>query len=227
MVFHNQVLLGLIGALLFGGGLPKRQPEPIHTSHTMFFGIDPSTCEVIEFDEETPGQGLLSEIISEGTPVAITAQHRLPGGQYEQANVASLFDTSIPSARSTDFTTPNPQAMRSMGKVLTLGSSQPSQSGQSRTGGKLEVDFSAMSSITLKAVHVLDIRKEDAGSKLELINKKGEIFRTFELPITNTYGAIRLNTGDVKGVAKLRVVFGDEKQQRGGGAIDVIEFCRD
>ncbi|WP_187263182.1 hypothetical protein [Pontibacter beigongshangensis] len=227
MIFNNPVLLGLAGMLVLGKTESPTRPEPIAISQEKFFGVDPSTCEVIEFMEDGLKQGNISEILSEGTPVRITAQRRLSGGQYESENAASLFDTSYPVAETSDFETPNPNALRAMGKVLTVNGSEAGAPTLNKSGGKLELDFSAMNSITLKAVHVLDITKSDAGSKLELINKNGEIIRTFPLPITNTHGAVRLNTGDVKGVAKMRVVFGDEKHSTGGGAIDVIEFCRD
>ena len=226
MILNNPVLLGLMGMLLTGGGEKKIQPEPGSVIQEKFFGVDPSSCEVIEFIQEDTGNSDISEVLSDGTPVVISAQQRLPDGTYKHENVAMLFDTSYPTEAS-GFETPNPNALRSMGKVLTVKGSKNRQAVPGDTGGKLELDFSAMNSITLKAVHVLDITEEDAGSKLELIDKSGKVFRTFELPITNTKGAFRLNTGNAKGVVKMRVVFGDERSQRGGGAIDVIEFCRD
>ncbi|RIJ42979.1 hypothetical protein [Pontibacter oryzae] len=207
----------------------SEEANPFAATLTKNFGTDPSSCEIIEFDELTPTEtsaGAVTTVFSQDTPVRILAQYRLGNGRYAASNAALLFNTSRPDAKNKNFRTPSPAAIRPMGDVLTVGRSNSKFAKLYDKGSRIELDFSAMGSINLKGIHVLDITEEEANSKVELLDKNGKVIKTMALPVTGAYGATRLRI-DTPGVAKLRVIFGDETSRRGGGAIDVIEFCRE
>ncbi len=48
---------------------------------------------------------------------------------------------------------------------------------------------------------------------------------TYPLPVAGAGGTTPLVTGEVPGVAKLRVNFVSKNKKGGSGAIDVIQFC--
>lgn len=202
---------------------------PLAVSDNKNFGTSPDACEIIEFEDVTntaPG-GAINTVYSDGTPVRISAQLRAFRGRYFYSNAAVLLNTSQPDSRNQDFRTPNANAIRPMGHVLTAGISRGNTTSVYNRGTRLEMDFSAMGSITLKGIHVLDVTEDEAGSKLELLDKNGNVIKTFSLPVTDAYGATRINTEDTPGVVKLRVTFEGARKRSGSGAIDVIEFCRD
>ncbi|MBC5993627.1 hypothetical protein [Pontibacter cellulosilyticus] len=203
--------------------------SPFTVSDSKNFGTAPGTCEVIEFDgynQIETGAGAITTVYSEGTPVRVSAQLRSNKGDYQNTNAAILYNTSQPDAKNKNFITPNKEAIRPMGHVLTAGKVHGKSTAIYNQGSRVEMDFAAMGSINLKAIHVLDITEDEADSKLELLDKNGRVIKTFKLPVTGAYGATRLNTGDTPGVAKIRVTFGGEGKRAGSGAIDVIEFCR-
>ncbi|ARS36364.1 hypothetical protein CA264_13480 [Pontibacter actiniarum] len=207
----------------------QQEVNPFAASQSKNFGTDPSSCEIIEFEEDTPvetSHGTVTTVYSQNTPVRVSAHYRMFQDRYFRQNTALLFDTSAPDRRNQDFKTPSPAAIRPMGNVLTVGRSNSKFASLYDRGSSIELDFSAMGSITLKGLHVLDITEDEADSRLELLDKEGEVIKTMPLPVTGAYGATRLRV-DTPGVAKLRVVFGNENSRSGGGAIDVIEFCRD
>jgi hypothetical protein len=207
----------------------EMEVDPLAATQSKNFGTDPSSCEIIEFDEYSPteaSRGAITTVYSQNTPVRVAAHYRLSNGGYAEENTALLFDTSAPDRKNQQFRTPSPAAMRPMGQVLSVGSSNGKTTSLYTKGSRIEMDFSAMGSINLMGLHVLDITEEEAGSRLELLDKDGNLIKTMELPVTGAYGATRLRV-DTPGVVKLRVVFGNESSRSGGGAIDVIEFCRE
>ncbi|WP_276499104.1 hypothetical protein [Pontibacter litorisediminis] len=220
----------MFGVVLMGcEKAEEMEANPMSASQEKNFGTDPGSCEIIEFDEYTPTEtsmGAVTTVYSQNTPVRVSAQYRLGDGRYGIGNTALLFDTGAPDSRNKDFRTPSPAAIRPMGQVLTVGRGNGTRAKLYDKGCRIEMDFSAMGSINLKGLHVLDITEEEAGSKLELLDKDGSIIKTMALPVTGAYGATRLRV-DTPGVVKLRVVFGNESAHSGGGAIDVIEFCRE
>ena len=211
--------------------------SPFTVSDSKNFGTAPGTCEVIEFDDHNQvetGAGAVTTVYSEGTPVRVSAKLRSVRGNsfatnrgtYLNNNAAVLYNTTQADASNKGFVTPNKDAIRPMGNVLTAGKVQGKKTLIYDQGSQLEMDFSAMGTITLKAIHVLDITADEADSKLELLDRNGNVIRTFKLPVTGAFGATRLNTLDTPGVAKIRVTIGSEGKRAGSGAIDVIEFCR-
>lgn len=231
MFTFSTLFFSLCSVALVGCDKAKEVEEmnPLYVSQTKNFGTDPTSCEIIEFDEYTPTEtvnGAVTTVFSENTPVRIVAQQRHRNKGYAATNAALLFDTSNPDKKNQNFRTPGPAAMRPMGNVLSVGQQKGNFVGLYNKGCQIEMDFSAMGSINLKGIHVLDITEDEANSKLELLNASGELIKTMALPVTGAYGATRLRI-DTPGVVKLRVVFGSEKSHSGGGAIDVIEFCRE
>ncbi|AKD02197.1 hypothetical protein POKO110462_20820 [Pontibacter korlensis] len=203
--------------------------DPFAASQSKNFGTDPTSCEIIEFDEYNPTEssfGAVTTVYSDNTPVRISAQQRMAKGKYFRQNTALLFDTGAPDRKNQHFRTPSPAAIRPMGKVLTVGRGNNQFASLYNKGCRIEMDFSAMGSINLKGIHVLDITEEESDSKLELLDADDNVIKTMQLPVTGAYGATRLRV-DTPGVVKLRVVFGKESARSGGGAIDVIEFCRE
>ncbi|WP_299819484.1 hypothetical protein [uncultured Pontibacter sp.] len=212
--------------------------SPLAVNDTSNFGTSPDACEVIEFDgynDIETGAGSVTTVYSEGTPVRVSAQLKADRGAYfntergtySNTNAAILYNTSQPDERNKNFRTPNNAAIRPMGNVLTAGKVQGNATAIYNKGSRLEMDFSAMGSITLNAIHVLDITQDEADSELELIDKNGNVIKAYKLPVTGAYGATRLNTENTTGVEKIRVTFTGSRKNSGSGAIDVIEFCRD
>lgn len=220
----------VLGVVLMGCDKTEEMDSaPMAATQSKNFGTDPSSCEIIEFDEYSPTEaslGAVTTVYSQDTPVRIRAQYRIGDGRYFNHNTAMLFDTGAPDHLNKEFRTPNAAAIRPMGQVLTVGRGNSNVALLHHKGSRIEMDFSAMGSINLKGIHVLDITEEEADSKLELLDKDGKIINTLRLPVTGAHGATRLRV-DTPGVVKLRVVFGKESSLRGGGAIDVIEFCRE
>lgn len=225
----NALACCVFGVVLMGcDKTEEMEVDPFTASQGKNFGTDPTSCEIIEFDDYTPAEtskGAVTTVYSENTPVRVSAQYRIKDGRYFNRNTALLFNTGAPDSRNQEFRTPSPAAIRPMGQVLTVGHGNSKIASLYTKGCRIEMDFSAMGSINLKGLHVLDITEEEADSKLELLDAEGNIIKTMSLPVTGAYGATRLRV-DTPGVVKLRVVFGNESSRSGGGAIDVIEFCR-
>lgn len=226
MFITNAIALSVLGFGLMSCEKEAQLTEPIALTEVKNFGTDPASCEIIEFEEsEYSTDGAIGTAYSNGTPVTIAAFQRHPNGSYIPQNAAKLFNTSVPYDHPQKFKTPNPNAMRPMGKVLLIHNGQDSKS--ELKSGRIEMDFSAMGSITLKGIHVLDIEQDEAASTIELYDPAGELIKTMPLPVTEAYGATRLRI-DTPGVQKMVVTFkGIKNSKKGDGAIDVIEFCRD
>ncbi|WP_018479367.1 hypothetical protein [Pontibacter roseus] len=223
----NMIALAMLGIVSMGCEKEEQMTEPMALSEVKRYGTDPTSCEIIEFDEqEYSTGGTIAMAYSQGTPVGVSAQRRLPNGTYRTENVARLFDTSSPSGALQDFRTPNNNAMRPMGNILLVNQAEAGETNFYGEGGRIEMDFSAMGSITLKGIHVLDIEEDEAGSTLALYSQSGQLIKTMPLPVTGGNGATRLRI-DTPGVHKLVVTFTGKKKKSGDGAIDVIEFCRD
>jgi hypothetical protein len=206
------------------------QAEPLTYSDAKFFGTSPESCEIIEFDEIKGVEsvnGAVATVYSENTPVQVSAQLLTANGQFEPTNSAVLFNTTKPNGgKFKNFKTPSSAAIRPMGNVLTAGKLNGNGVAIYDKGSRIEMDFSAMGSITIKGIHVLDITQDESESTLELINSSGKVIKTMKLPVTGEFGATRLNTENTPGVVKLRVTFTSKDKKGGSGAIDVIEFCR-
>lgn len=226
MLTTHIITLSLLGSAMLGFEPAPQPAEKItYTSEVKRWGTDPTSCEIVEFEEsEYTTNGVITTAYSNGTPITISGYKRQANGGYTSDNTARLFDTSGAPGIAGEFKTPNPNAMRPMGKVLRI--SNGGEQKETMQDGRIELDFSAMGSITLKGIHVLDVEKDEDASTVELYNQSGEIIKTMPLPITGTHGATRLRI-DTRGVQKMVVTFAGKNNKNGNGAIDVIEFCRD
>ncbi|MFD2248282.1 hypothetical protein [Pontibacter ruber] len=221
------VVLGVMGLFLMGCDKEEKEvTEPFAYEQAKNYGTDPTSQEIIEFNDSEIGTEVINTIYSFGTPIGIKAEQRLPNGKYKPVNVAKLFNTSSPTGDYTKFRTPNPKAFRPMGKILIINDAVDTEPNLYAGGGRIEVDFSAIGTVLLKGIHVLDIEENEAGSTLELLDKAGNVIKTMPLPVTGALGATRLRV-DTPGVAKLRVTFKSTEKRGGTGAIDVLEFNRE
>lgn len=220
MFTSHIIALSLFSASMLGIA-PAAQPAQQKTFAEAKWGTDPTSCEIIEFEEtEYLANSPIATAYSNGTPVTIAAQKAQTDGSYTSVPTARLFDTSGAPGIAGQFKTPNPNAMRPMGKILLTGQDE------STASNRIELDFTAMSSITLKGIHVLDIEQDEAGSTVALYGTSGQLIKTMPLPVTGTHGATRLRI-DTPGVQKMVVTFVGKGSKPANGAIDVIEFCRD
>ena len=193
------------------------------TNKLSYYGTIPGST-ILNFDE-APGytDKTFTVINSVKTAVNVTAKRRLADGTFQNENAALLVDTSKPTPENGTLVTPNNQnSVRPMGNVLTVGSGN---NAIYDNGGMIEVDFAAVGTVVMRGVHVLDIEEDEAGSTLELLDAAGQVIKTYPLPVTGAGGTTPLITGDVPGVAKIRVNFISKNGKGGSGAIDVIQFC--
>jgi hypothetical protein len=219
----------VFSTVLMSCGNESEATAPLTINDSKYFGTAPGTCEVIEFEGNNTieiGAGAVTTVYSEGTPVRIAAQLKSAKGVYDNANSAVLYNTSQPDSKNKNYITPNTAAIRPMGNVLTAGKTQGTSTSIYDKGSRIEMDFSEMGSITLNAIHVLDITADEAESTLELLDINDKIIKTYKLPVTGAYGATRLNTDATPGVSKIRVTFNGDGKRGASGAIDVLEFCR-
>jgi hypothetical protein len=225
MFITNIIALSLLGSVLMGSEKESQPVEAAVHAEVKKWGTDPTSCEIIEFEEsEFNTANNINTAYSNGTPITIAAYKRQPNGSYATDNAARLFDTSGAPGTAGQFRTPNTNAMRPMGNVLRV--SNGSNGENALQEGRIEMDFTAMGSITLKGIHVLDIEKDEDASTIELYDQSGKLIKTMPLPVTGTHGATRLRI-DTPGVQKMVVTFAGKNNKGGNGAIDVIEFCRD
>lgn len=215
------LVFGVIGLFSMGCEKDIEQADPFEFAVTKAFGTDPTSCEIIEFDNY---DAQTNTVYHNGTPIRVNAQRHFFNGRLKSENAAFIFNTSNPTGKYSDFRTPSPAAMRSMGEILTLGVDRGQNTEVANEGGVIEMDFSSYGTINLKGLHVLDIEQSEANSSISLIGKDGKVFKTMLLPVTGAKGATRLRI-DQTGVAKIQVTIKSNKKNKGSGAIDVIEFC--
>lgn len=196
--------------------------KPMSQEKVLNYGTIPGST-ILDFDE-TPGytDKTYALVNSIKTAVNINAKRRLPNGKYQEENAALVIDTSNPNNQRTGgLVTPNPNSVRPMGNVLTVGKGD----GMNDKGGVIEIDFSSIGQVVMRGLHVLDIEEDEAGSTLELLNSSDQVIATYSLPVTGAGGTTPLITGDVPGVSKLRVNLVSKNKKGGSGAIDLIQFC--
>ncbi|MHC2993316.1 hypothetical protein OB13_17660, partial [Pontibacter sp. HJ8] len=111
-------------------------------------------------------------------------------------------------------------------KLLTIGdgSSPTMHDG----GGRLTIDFSPMGSVTMKSFVVYDIDDADEGSLVELFSGTGQLLKSKKLPKTDKNDITLVGfDGDVSGVTKMVVTFGEGRKLAGSGAISRLQLCPD
>lgn len=224
-VVAKSLILSFAGLSFLACGLKYEEPaQPTRMVNALYHGTIPGST-ILDFDE-TPGytDKTYTLINSIETAVTVTAKRRLADGTYQPENAALVLDTSKPAQGNGALVTPNlPTSVRPMGNVLTIG--EGNGAAMYHNGGMIEVDFAAIGTVVMRGLYVLDIEEDEAGSTLELLDGAGRVIKTYPLPVTGAGGTTPLVTGEVAGVAKLRVNFVSKNKNGGSGAIDVIQFC--
>lgn len=188
--------------------------------------------EKIDFDKGNFSAGdIVSEIFcpdGQG-PIVVTGMNpNFPGD-----NAAMIFDSSNPTGGDFDLGTPNemfggpgqtfsgdpePSNDEALNNILIItedfDSGDPDDVDVENAG--FEFDFSALGSVTLFAMDLLDIDGESAGAFVQLLDGDGNELLNIGLPETGCNGVALVNLGPTSGVAKMIVVL------NGSGAIDNI-----
>lgn len=182
--------------------------------------------ETIDFESESEGAQNPSVFGDGGSgPIATSAIAAPSGdGSFEcTTDTALIYDTTSGNGNDPDLDNQSGQ-----GNVLVIwqnpGNGAPDDC---FWGGTLTLDFSALGTVTMNSVVVLDI--EEAGNKIELLAPGGAELAEFAIPITTTGdlsppnapgdgGRTTVNLGATAGVEKMVVTF------VGTGAIDDVVF---
>ncbi len=186
------------------------------------FGTLPGTC--IEFDGFTAGQTV---------DVAYTATGVGPVGVYGQAdgtsgNAARILDTGSPGTQ-TDLGTPNELFggpgqgeggfgfyfnAEAMGNALVVSDAPGLAS--TAPDARLTFDFSAMASVTVYRVTLIDVDATESG-RAKLYGRSGQLLMDLPFIVTGNNGVAELNLGGLSGVRTVALEL--------GGAVAVDRFC--
>jgi hypothetical protein len=195
--------------------------EPMKASQEAeLVGYDPTTCNLVQ----TFGSGELprsaSVIEEDGAVMIVTAQRRGHNGKYLEETEGVLLDAHDPA---TDLVNRFDANIMGMTGLLTVGD----ESGQraNREGGRLNLDFSPVGSVTMKTMVFTDIAEEDRGSKVELFSAAGQLLDQQEIPVRGKNETVIVGFDNVPGVAKAVVSFGAERKSIGSGAIARLQLC--
>ncbi|WP_076421332.1 hypothetical protein [Pontibacter lucknowensis] len=183
-------------------------------------GYDPTTCNLVQ----SFGEGTLprtADVIEEdGAVMIVKAQKRGNNGKYLQETQALLLDAHDPA---TDLVNRMDANMLAMSGLLTVGDGSGKQA--NRKGGRLILDFSPVSTVTMKTMVFTDIAAEDKGSKVELYSRNGQLIESKEIPTGEKNSTVIVSFNNIPGVAKAIVTFGDERSTVGSGAVARLQLC--
>ncbi|TXK50285.1 hypothetical protein FVR03_05180 [Pontibacter qinzhouensis] len=183
-------------------------------------GFDPTTCNLIQ----SFGTGELPravDVIEENRAIfTVKAQRRGHNGKYLNETSAVLLDPQDPA---TNLLNPFDTQMAGVYGLLTVG--DESGLAANETGGRVILDFTPVSSVTMKTLVVADIEESEAGSKVQLFSSTGQLLDEKPLPVTGDKGLGFVSFDNVPGVAKVIVTFGYERQKSGSGAIARLQLC--
>lgn len=190
------------------------------TQSDNLIGYDPTTCNLVQ----TFGEGTLprtTDVIEEdGAVMIVKAQKRAANGKYLQETQALLLDAHDPATDLVNWMDAN---MLDMTGLLTVGDGTGKQA--HREGGRIILDFSPVSTVTMKTMVFTDIAAEDKGSKVELYSRNGQLLEQKEIPTGEKNSAVIVSFNNVPGVAKAIVTFGEEGKGIGSGAIARLQLC--
>ncbi len=195
--------------------------EPMQTAQQQDLrGYDPTTCNLIQ----SFGEGTLPrkvDVIEENRAVmTVKAQRRGPNGKYLPETQAVLLDAHDPA---TDLVNFMDARFDGMSGLLTVGDGSGMKA--NRTGGRITLDFTPVSSVTMKTMVFTDISEEDKGSKVELYSRTGQLLEQKEIPANGKNAVSFVWFNNVPSVAKIVVTFGDERNNTGSGAIARLQLC--
>jgi hypothetical protein len=161
--------------------------------------------------------------------------------KYPDRNAAMIFDSNAPTGNDPDLGTPNidfggpgigaggqegsPYANESsVGKILIItedfNTSNPNDA--NLEGAMFRFDFSALGSVTVRHMFIMDIDRNEKPASIEFYDAMGnQLGSTFSSPITGDNGVASMNFNNgagVSGVVTMVVTL------NGSGAIDNIIF---
>ncbi|HET9062433.1 MAG TPA: hypothetical protein VFO62_04010 [Candidatus Binatia bacterium] len=200
-----------------------------------------SAVEMISFEGFNAGD-VVSEVYSDGLvgPIAVNGLNPVNNA----VNAAMIFDSSNPVCDDDDLGSPNETcaqpgpgegvggevgspfenctALNNLLIVSELNSQcQPDDQGN-LAGAKLELDFSALGSVTLHNIDILDVEAGEAvDAEINLYGAGDVLLLTLPLPSTGNNGYSREGLGATSGVVRLEALL------NGSGAIDNVYFSMD
>jgi hypothetical protein len=195
--------------------------EPMQASQQQELrGYDPTTCNLIQdFGEGTLPRKV--DVIEENRAVMIVkAQRRDHNGKYLPETEAVLLDAHDPATDLVNFMDARFDGMTGL---LTVGDESGLKA--NRTGGRITLDFTPVSSVTMKTMVFTDISEEDKGSKVELYSRTGQLLEQKEIPANGKNAVSFVWFDNIPAVAKIVVTFGNERSNVGSGAIARLQLC--
>jgi hypothetical protein len=200
--------------------------------------------DIITFEGIMPGTILSQVFGDEGSgPVAVN------GGLPDCAeNAAVVFDSSNPTGGDDDLGTPNEtcdgggpgsgiggevgspfENCDPLGNVLIVhercedlgGTSVANPDDADEVGAALNFDFSALGSVTISEITIMDVEAVEPAATVELFDGSGDPLGLFILPQTGDNGVAIQSLGPTSGVVKMKITL------NGSGAIDNIIFTPD
>lgn len=237
----NNLLLSLAmtGMLLYGCDKANQDIKPDLSSQTSSISSTSthiSGADVINFEGLAAGT-IISEVYSANGlgPVQVMGTNPLHPGR----NAAMIFNSSAPTGNDPDLGSPNIDFggpgigdggksgsayanQETLGKVLIItedfNSSNPDDA--NLVGAKIELDFSALGSVNVYSMHILDIDLNEQPATVKFYGIDGnQIGSTYSSPRTGDNGLALLQFGDgVSNVTRMLITL------NGSGAIDNITF---
>ncbi|MCP2042999.1 hypothetical protein [Pontibacter sp. HSC-36F09] len=183
-------------------------------------GYDPTTCNLVQSFGEGPLPRTADVIEEDGAVMIVKAQKRGQNGKYLPETPALLLDAHDPATDLVNWMDAN---MLAMNGLLTVGDGTGQKA--NREGGRLVLDFSPVSTVTMKTMVFTDIADEDKGSKVELYSRSGQLLEQKEIPTGEKNSTVIVSFNNVPGVAKAIVTFGNERSKVGSGAVARLQLC--
>jgi hypothetical protein len=191
---------------------------PMQASIDSEFGTHPTTCNLVRsFGVESTPKAI-NYIEEERAKIIIKGERRGHNGKYLDENMAKAF--KAPRTYNDNKT------INLLGHPTLLSLGKGEDEAMHEDGGRLILDFSPVGTVTMKSFIVYDINETDAGSKVELFSSTGQLLATKALPSTKDKDISFVGfDGDVPGVAKMIVTFGEERKFAGSGGISMLQMC--
>ena len=198
--------------------------------------------ETITFDGFAAG-ARISSVFGDGGggPIQVNGFNPVFG---ETVNTATIFDSSNPTGGDIDLGTPNQQFggpgvgaagasgpfanTLALGNVLIIAENLVDQNNDGLiddpddaanvTGNFMLFDFSALGTVTLFDLKIIDVENNEPSPTITLLDAAGNHIRSFHMIQTGDNGVATINLGPTSGVRWLEIML------NGSGAVDHIVF---
>lgn len=208
-------LMVCLSLYLVGCSVEKDPVEPINTvQDSDLVGYDPEGCNLIQGFGTGDLPRKVSLVVEDRAIMSVKAQRRGHNGKYLPEEDALLLKPGPDMIDEFD------KHILGIAGLLTI----PDASGLAvhQKGGRLILDFSQVSSVTMMNMLLVDVGA--SGAKVELFNRVGQLLNKQEL-ITEDKAARFVGFNNIPGVVKVVVSFGDERSLAGSGAIARLQMC--